>query len=80
MRHTLVVVEDTAYRRFLPLAHTRPTYELICGAMSLRERIERQLGDEARLTCRPYLAEVLAETLPRRINSTRLPALQKSLN
>ena len=43
MRDTLVVVEDAVYRQFLPLAHTRPVYELISGAMSLRERIDHIL-------------------------------------
>jgi UDP-N-acetylglucosamine diphosphorylase/glucosamine-1-phosphate N-acetyltransferase len=73
MRDTLVVVEDAAYRQFLPLAHTRPVYELISGAMSLRERIERYVGSAARLYCRGYLAEVTAEATGRPVNAERLP-------
>jgi len=34
------IFEDDHYRTFLPLAYFRPVYELRCGALSLRQKIE----------------------------------------
>ena len=68
MRSILMLFEDAAYRRFAPLTHTRPVYELVCGLMSLRERCERAHGQKAILICRTHLAQHLKETTGRRVN------------
>jgi UDP-N-acetylglucosamine diphosphorylase/glucosamine-1-phosphate N-acetyltransferase len=68
MRARVILFEDLASRRFAPLTHTRPVYELRCGMMTLRERLERALGGRAALLCRPYLARHIEETSGRRVN------------
>jgi UDP-N-acetylglucosamine diphosphorylase/glucosamine-1-phosphate N-acetyltransferase len=61
------IFEDAGFGNFLPLAWTRPVFELRSGVGSLREGIERQLPKaKAGLLCRPYLAGCLAEELPDR--------------
>jgi UDP-N-acetylglucosamine diphosphorylase/glucosamine-1-phosphate N-acetyltransferase len=39
---TLCLFEDEGYRSLLPLVYSRPTYELRCGALTLRERLAAQ--------------------------------------
>lgn len=68
IRARLLLFEDTGTRRFAPLTHTRPVYELLCGLMSLRERCERVLGAQATLICRSHLARHVKETAGRRVN------------
>lgn len=36
----IYIFEDEAYKNFLPLTYFRPVYELRCGALSLKEKIE----------------------------------------
>jgi UDP-N-acetylglucosamine diphosphorylase/glucosamine-1-phosphate N-acetyltransferase len=61
------IFEDASFGNFLPLAYTRPVFELRSGVGSLREGIERLLPKgNAGLLCRPYLAGCLAEELPGR--------------
>ncbi len=65
------IFEDTSFRNLLPLVYLRPVYELRCGALSLREKIEL-LFPRARIVlgCRPELAAVLSEEYPSRpVNS-----------
>ncbi len=40
-----VIYEDDKYKNLLPLVWLRPVYDLVCGAMTLRQRIEKQLPD-----------------------------------
>ncbi len=42
----LVIVEDTGYRNLLPLTATRPVFDLICGSLSLGDRIKRYLSQK----------------------------------
>jgi UDP-N-acetylglucosamine diphosphorylase/glucosamine-1-phosphate N-acetyltransferase len=67
-RERLIVFEDAGCRHFAPLTHTRPVYELLLGAMSLRERCEHAFDSTAELICRPHLSPHLAATTGRRVN------------
>ncbi len=69
MADRLVVFEDSTCRRFAPLSHTRPVFELLCGLMSLRERCERAFRSRAALVCRPHVAPLVAETTGRVVNT-----------
>src|SRR5512141_3091711 len=58
----LCLFEDPDARRFLPLTHFRPVYDLRCGMLSLRERIVSYLSPSSvSLFARDYLAAVLQE-------------------
>ncbi len=43
----LVIFEDTLHDQFYPLTYPRPIFELRCGAISLAEKIERQVAQKA---------------------------------
>ncbi len=58
----LLIFEDERASRFLPLAWTRPLFELRCGIWTLREAIERAYGLTASaLFVRDFLAAVMRE-------------------
>ncbi len=58
----VVVFEDDQFDHFLPLVWVRAVFELRCGAVSLREKIERAAGAKASaLLVRDYLAAVLSK-------------------
>jgi UDP-N-acetylglucosamine diphosphorylase / glucose-1-phosphate thymidylyltransferase / UDP-N-acetylgalactosamine diphosphorylase / glucosamine-1-phosphate N-acetyltransferase / galactosamine-1-phosphate N-acetyltransferase len=58
LNDTIILFEDEGYRLFLPLVHSRPTFELRCGIFTLRERAALVAGDMPRAICRPHLATV----------------------
>src|SRR5689334_15893897 len=58
MSETIILFEDEGYRPFLPLAHTRPVFDLRCGIFTLRERLAALLGRDPAAICRPHLAPV----------------------
>ncbi|MFQ6091164.1 MAG: GlmU family protein [bacterium] len=61
----LCIFEDEAWTRLLPLAYTRPVYDLVCGLTSLREKILRHYpGCQLGLHCRAHLAEALRREEP----------------
>lgn len=65
MQH--VIFEDGGYRSFGPLTVLRPTFDLRCGALLLREKLEvRRPGRECLLVPRPGLAELAEEAYPGR--------------
>jgi UDP-N-acetylglucosamine diphosphorylase/glucosamine-1-phosphate N-acetyltransferase len=60
-----VIFEDGGYRSFGPLTVLRPTFDLRCGALLLREKLEvRRPGQPRALVPRSVLAEVVAEEYP----------------
>lgn len=62
-----VIFEDGGYRSFGPLTVLRPTFDLRCGALLLREKLEvRCPGRPCLLVPRNDLAEVVAEAYPGR--------------
>jgi UDP-N-acetylglucosamine diphosphorylase/glucosamine-1-phosphate N-acetyltransferase len=61
----ICVFEDQYFRRLLPLVYTRPVYDLRCGMLTLREKIQRRYpGATPGLHARPYLADLLREQNP----------------
>jgi UDP-N-acetylglucosamine diphosphorylase/glucosamine-1-phosphate N-acetyltransferase len=65
MQH--VIFEDGGHRSFGPLTILRPTFDLRCGALLLREKLEvRRSGGPCLLVPRRGLEEVVAEAYPGR--------------
>ena len=61
----LCIFEDEGFANLLPLAYTRPTYELRCGVFTIREKIQRLFPDSpVTLLCRDYLAGAVLEANP----------------
>lgn len=62
MPGTICIFEDPQYVKLLPLVYTRPVYDLRCGILTLREKIQRAYpAAETALLCRPYLADVVKQ-------------------
>lgn len=65
MNSTICIFEDPQYTKLLPLAYTRPVYDLRCGIMTLREKVARAYPTAvSALLCRPYLAEIVKQQNP----------------
>ena len=62
---TICIYEDEHYANLYPLTYTRPVFELLCGTMSLGERIRRYFPD-AHLVfkCREAIIPTLKEKYP----------------
>jgi UDP-N-acetylglucosamine diphosphorylase/glucosamine-1-phosphate N-acetyltransferase len=61
----LCLFEDLGYRKLLPLAYTRPVYDLHCGTCTLGEKITRQYTQTTIVAhCRPELAAVVKKVYP----------------
>ena len=62
---TICIYEDEHSANLFPLTYTRPVFELLCGTMTLGERI-RKFFPEANLVfkCREYLIPTLKEKYP----------------
>ena len=61
----LCIFEDSGYTKLFPLTHFRPVYELRCGILTLREKIQRHFPDlPVTLACRSNLSDVLKESVP----------------
>ncbi len=61
----LYVFEDEGYEKFLPLVYFRPVFDLKCGALSLKEKIEKHLGTQnSNFLCRESLSAALKELYP----------------
>jgi UDP-N-acetylglucosamine diphosphorylase / glucose-1-phosphate thymidylyltransferase / UDP-N-acetylgalactosamine diphosphorylase / glucosamine-1-phosphate N-acetyltransferase / galactosamine-1-phosphate N-acetyltransferase len=65
MTESLCIFEGVYYERLLPLVYMRPTWDLRCGILTLREKIQRCYpGVPVQLHCRAYLAEYVREQNP----------------
>lgn len=65
MSDTVCIFEDPQYVKLLPLVYTRPVYDLRCGILTLREKIQRAYPKaNVALLCRPYLADVVKQQNP----------------
>ena len=63
MTNQICIFEDQYYRRLLPLVYTRPVYDLRCGILTLREKIQRQYSStKTSLHVRAYLADSLRQS------------------
>jgi UDP-N-acetylglucosamine diphosphorylase/glucosamine-1-phosphate N-acetyltransferase len=61
----ICVFEDAGVAHLYPLTRTRPAFDLLCGASSLMERLQRFFAvNEVRLLVRPALAELCRVTHP----------------
>ncbi len=62
---TICIYEDENSSNLYPLTYTRPVFELLCGTISLGERIRRFFPDSKLvLKCRDYLIPTLKEKYP----------------
>jgi UDP-N-acetylglucosamine diphosphorylase/glucosamine-1-phosphate N-acetyltransferase len=62
----ILLFEDSCYSRLLPLVYFRPVYTLKCGALSLKEKVERAYpGLPVALHCREYIADSVRLRNPR---------------
>ncbi len=65
MNYQLCIFEDNQYSNLYPLSLTRPVYDLRCGILTLREKIERDFAGRAgSLFCREYLQDYVKEQNP----------------
>jgi len=61
----IAIFEDEKHINFEPLIYYRPVYELVCGASTLREKIERAYPEsKVVLHCRKYLEELVKPQNP----------------
>lgn len=60
----VIIFEDQKFDNLYPITYLRPVYELKCGHTTLREKIERMIGDASfYYFMREYLAPVFAKKL-----------------
>jgi UDP-N-acetylglucosamine diphosphorylase/glucosamine-1-phosphate N-acetyltransferase len=61
----ICLFEDQHFRWLLPLAYTRPVYDLRCGMLTLREKVQKRYpGATLQLHARGYLTDLLREQNP----------------
>jgi len=72
MHPRVIIYEDPAWQRLLPLVYVRATFQLLCGSMDLAARVKRLVLDEApacetnghapavEAWCRPLIADVVS--------------------
>jgi len=66
MSPQICLFEDNYFSRFLPLVYFRPVYDLKCGGLSLKEKIQRRYrSPRLALHCRSYLADFVRHRNPR---------------
>jgi len=62
---SLCIFEDDQISNLLPLTYLRPAYDLRCGILTLREKLQHSYGRPTTLLhCRSYLADVVRERNP----------------
>lgn len=65
MVDAICIIEGIYYNRLLPLVYFRPTYDLRCGILSLREKIQRAFPDvPICLHSRGYLGDYVKQKNP----------------
>jgi UDP-N-acetylglucosamine diphosphorylase/glucosamine-1-phosphate N-acetyltransferase len=66
MIKNLCIFEDDRYVKFLPLAYTRPVYDLRCGVFLLKDKILHELNPEHTIQhVRHYLVAIVKQWQPR---------------
>jgi UDP-N-acetylglucosamine diphosphorylase/glucosamine-1-phosphate N-acetyltransferase len=66
MVETICIFEGSNYSKLLPLVYFRPVYDLRCGILTLREKVEHQFpGMPLSLHCREYLTDVVKDQNPK---------------
>ena len=75
MKSSICLFEDVHYTRLLPLVYFRPVYNLQCGVLTLRQKLEYLLkGQKIQLHARNLLTEYLRELHPN-LNINAFPAV-----
>ena len=65
MRNQLCIVECAGHENFGPLTHFRPVFDLRCGILTLREKLQAAYGSvDVSLHCRSYLQEQVRRRSP----------------
>ncbi len=65
MTQSICIFEDEFHRRLLPLVYVRPVYDLRCGILTLRGKIERSFpGARVHLHTRGYLGKLVEQQNP----------------
>ncbi|MDH7604747.1 MAG: GlmU family protein [Melioribacter sp.] len=62
MKSVVMIYEDTGFKNLLPLTFLRPVYELKCGILTLKQKLELFFLDSKIIFhCRPYLENTIKE-------------------
>jgi len=65
MVDSICILEGIYYSKLLPLVYFRPVYDLRCGILTLKEKIQRRYADiPLTLHCRSYLADLVRRNNP----------------
>ena len=65
MVDSIVIIEGIYYSKLLPLVYFRPIYDLRCGILSLKEKIQKRYPEiEIILHCRTYLVDSVKRSNP----------------
>jgi UDP-N-acetylglucosamine diphosphorylase/glucosamine-1-phosphate N-acetyltransferase len=65
MVDSICIFEGIYYSRLLPLVYFRPTYDLRCGILTLREKVKLYFPDvPITLHCRAYLSDLVKQQNP----------------
>jgi UDP-N-acetylglucosamine diphosphorylase / glucose-1-phosphate thymidylyltransferase / UDP-N-acetylgalactosamine diphosphorylase / glucosamine-1-phosphate N-acetyltransferase / galactosamine-1-phosphate N-acetyltransferase len=65
MTDSICLFEGIYYSRLLPLVYFRPTYDLRCGILTLREKVEHYFPNTSiSLHCRGYLSDLVKQQNP----------------
>ena len=65
MVDSICVFEDSYFSRLLPLVYFRPTYDLRCGILTLREKVQNYSPNTTiSLHCRSYLSDLVKQQNP----------------
>ncbi len=60
---SIIIYEDSGYRKLLPLTYFRPVFDLRCGINTIREKIIREYKPKnVVLYCRDYLKDKLSKS------------------
>ena len=74
MIDSIIIFEDEGYTNLFPLVYLRPTYELLCGILTLREKIEYHFNESSiTLHARNYLEGLLNEENPNVLINELIP-------
>lgn len=62
---SICLFEDSSYSQLLPLVYFRPTYDLRCGILTLREKIQYNFPrTPIAIHCRGYLSDLIKQQNP----------------
>lgn len=81
MKSIICLFEDSGFSNLLPLVYLRPVYDLNCGILSIREKVERNFPKaETILHARNYLNKVLDERDPNNRNFESITGIVTYIN